>query len=113
MEGKKIAMNVCVVEHLTEIYHDILNEEDNEHVTDYENITSRFAKKYGCQPEFFVRVPGMLYLFGEDPVYAEYDQCNIAIEKDIVIAYCKNTDNKDIIVNSLSSTLFSEKTFTY
>lgn len=73
MEGKKLAMGVQVLEHLTQIYHDIHNEEDNDHVTDYENLSSRFAKKYGSQPEFFIRVPGLLYLFGEDPVYAQYD----------------------------------------
>jgi len=43
-------MGVSLVEHLTDIYHNIFNEEDNEHVTDYENLTSRFAKKYGTQP---------------------------------------------------------------
>ncbi|EAR84378.2 galactokinase (macronuclear) [Tetrahymena thermophila SB210] len=113
MEGKKLAMGIQLLEHLTAIYHNIYNEEDNEHVTDYENLSSRFSKKYGSQPEFFIRVPGLLYLFGEDPVYAQYDQCNIAIEQDIVIAYSKNKSNKDIIVNSLSSTSFPEKIFNF
>ncbi|KAL4487577.1 hypothetical protein ABPG72_017366 [Tetrahymena utriculariae] len=106
-------MGIKILEHLTGIYHNIYNEEDNEHVTDYENLSSRFSKKYGSQPEFFIRVPGLLYLFGEDPVYAQYEQCNIAIEQDIVIAYSKNKSNKDIIVNSLSSTSFPEKVFNF
>lgn len=45
MEGKKktsMMTNVSTVDHLTEIYHDLLNEEDNEHVTDYENLNGRF-----------------------------------------------------------------------
>lgn len=108
-----MSLGVEVVEHLTQIYEGIANEEDNQHVSEFESLTRRFTSKYKSAPFFFVRVPGLLNIFGEDPSYTGYSPCSVAIDRDLLIACSPNPSSKDIEINSIASLQFPPKTFTY
>ncbi|XP_026497108.1 N-acetylgalactosamine kinase [Vanessa tameamea] len=51
-----------------------------------EKLSEHFYNEFGCQPDFFARVPGRVNLIGEHIDYCGYPVLPMALEQDIIVA---------------------------
>ncbi|PZC74064.1 hypothetical protein B5X24_HaOG208381 [Helicoverpa armigera] len=79
---------------------------DNERI---KRLKQHFSQEFGCEPLFFVRVPGRVNLIGEHIDYCGYPVLPMALEQDILIAaatlnkpelHVRNINNKYVNYNT-------------
>ena len=96
--------------HLSEIYPEPVYSIEICHVPRYDEISKRFSKIYGCELEFFIRVPGVVNILGDTIKSYGYAPLSVLMDQDIVFAVSKNS-KKEIRVNNSQATLYGEIRF--
>lgn len=65
----------------------------------FSSLHKHFKQKFGCQPSFYVRMPGRVNIIGEHIDYCGYSVLPMAIEQDIVAAIAINKNNRLNLTN--------------
>ncbi|XP_023240085.1 N-acetylgalactosamine kinase-like [Centruroides sculpturatus] len=73
--------------------------ENSEKWEAFSSLRKHFKQKFGCQPSFYVRVPGRVNIIGEHIDYCGYSVLPMAIEQDIVVAVVANKNNRLNLTN--------------
>lgn len=96
---------LALAQHLTEIYQNLPNPQENAQATSYDSLNKRFQKVYGEEPQFFIRCPGLIQLMGEEVSISSYSNLTMCTDQDIVIAYSKS-NKQELVINNVMQTMY-------